>query len=80
MNCTTCYDWNANKGNIQLPLDYPRTRKRTKCQKIDFGSMKKAVNRVQQNKNKWSNITKKEYLKVEGLNFPLIMEILLIFK
>ena len=76
MDCTTCYDWNANKVNIQLPLDYPGNRKRKKCEKIDFESMKKAVNRVQQNRNKWSHITKIEYLKVEGLNLPLIMEIL----
>ena len=67
---------------MQLPSNYPGTRKKKKCQKITFKTMKKAVDTAQlkihdcNKHNSWSTLQIAEYLKVEGLNVPLITEIM----
>ena len=74
--CTTCFDWNTEKINIQLPVAYPGNRKKTKCKKITFVSMLDAVKMAMTKRHIWGQTATVEYLKVEGLNVPLITEIL----
>lgn len=75
-NCTTCYNWNTEKVNIELPVDYPGNRKKLKCIKVTFVSMSNAVKLVVSKRNIWGQTATVEYLKVEGLNIPLITNIL----
>ena len=75
-NCTTCYDWNTEKVNIELPVDYPGNRKKIKCKKVTFVSMSNAVKLALSKRHIWGQTATVEYLKVEGLNIPLITDIL----
>ena len=75
-NCTTCYDWNTEKVNIELPVDYPGNRKKLKCKKVTFVSMSNAVKLALSKRHIWGQTATVKYLKVEGLNIPLITDIL----
>ena len=81
-NCRACYDWDHTKAKHEVGKEYPSDNIKQKVgRKISFGEMKAASIAAYDNlhgngRQKWNAKNVREYLKEEGLNEPLIKDII----